>query len=260
MEYNLFGEAIRPQNKQKSANYEEFVDKFKPKLTTDDCYTPPAVYDAVLQWARTKCSIGDDCNIVRPFYPGGDYESYEYSPNDVVVDNPPFSIITKIVKFYTAHNIRFFLFAPYLTTFQPGRHCTSIIVGVGIIYENGANVNTSFVTNMLGDIAIMSAPDLYNILEDVQKTPASDIPVYEYPANVIRATDVGKYSKRGIDFIVKRDECHFCTKLASQGSRSIFGGGVFGLRQGGGGTYGGRTYGGTAALHVGAVGRRAGNH
>ena len=25
----------------KSKTYEEFVEKFKPKLTTDDCYTPP---------------------------------------------------------------------------------------------------------------------------------------------------------------------------------------------------------------------------
>ena len=25
----------------KNETYEEFVDKFKPKLTTDDCYTPP---------------------------------------------------------------------------------------------------------------------------------------------------------------------------------------------------------------------------
>lgn len=24
----------------KSKNYEEFVEKFKPKKTTDDCYTP----------------------------------------------------------------------------------------------------------------------------------------------------------------------------------------------------------------------------
>lgn len=31
--------------------YEEFVDKFKPKLTTDDCYTPPEVYDVVASWA-----------------------------------------------------------------------------------------------------------------------------------------------------------------------------------------------------------------
>lgn len=27
----------------KGENYEEFVEKFKPKKTTDDCYTPPLV-------------------------------------------------------------------------------------------------------------------------------------------------------------------------------------------------------------------------
>ena len=26
---------------KKSIDYEDFVDKFKPKKTTDDCYTPP---------------------------------------------------------------------------------------------------------------------------------------------------------------------------------------------------------------------------
>ena len=31
----------------KSKTYEEFVEKFKPKLTTDDCYTPPLIYDTV---------------------------------------------------------------------------------------------------------------------------------------------------------------------------------------------------------------------
>ena len=34
----------------KSKTYEEFIDKFKPKLTTDDCATPEPVYDAVLGW------------------------------------------------------------------------------------------------------------------------------------------------------------------------------------------------------------------
>ena len=29
-------------------DYDGFVEKFKPKKTTDDCYTPPAVYDYVL--------------------------------------------------------------------------------------------------------------------------------------------------------------------------------------------------------------------
>lgn len=30
-----------------SEEYKKFVDKFKPKKTTDDCYTPELVYDAV---------------------------------------------------------------------------------------------------------------------------------------------------------------------------------------------------------------------
>ena len=29
-------------------DYDGFVEKFKPKKTTDDCYTPPAVYDLSL--------------------------------------------------------------------------------------------------------------------------------------------------------------------------------------------------------------------
>lgn len=28
-------------------DYDGFVEKFKPKKTTDDCYTPPDVYDCV---------------------------------------------------------------------------------------------------------------------------------------------------------------------------------------------------------------------
>lgn len=26
---------------KKDQNYDEFIEKFKPKKTTDDCYTPP---------------------------------------------------------------------------------------------------------------------------------------------------------------------------------------------------------------------------
>nr|DAJ82391.1 MAG TPA: hypothetical protein [Caudoviricetes sp.] len=26
---------------KKNQNYDEFIEKFKPKKTTDDCYTPP---------------------------------------------------------------------------------------------------------------------------------------------------------------------------------------------------------------------------
>ena len=45
--------------------YSEFVEKFKPKLTTDDCYTPPLVYEAVKDWACEEYGISPD-SIVRP--------------------------------------------------------------------------------------------------------------------------------------------------------------------------------------------------
>ena len=78
-------------------DYDGFVEKFEPKKTTDDCYTPPAVYDAVLGWLRENVDI-ENRVIVRPFYPGGDFERFEYPDGCVVVDNPPFSIITKICR------------------------------------------------------------------------------------------------------------------------------------------------------------------
>lgn len=43
----------------KSKTYEEFVDKFKPKKTTDDCYTPQIVYEAVKDWAVKEQNWGE---------------------------------------------------------------------------------------------------------------------------------------------------------------------------------------------------------
>lgn len=99
-----------------SEEYAQFVEKFKPKKTTDDCYTPDNIYSTVAQWAANRYgfSLAD---IVRPFWPGADYTRTAYPPGCVVLDNPPFSILSKIVRFYASHRIRFFLFAPALTLF-----------------------------------------------------------------------------------------------------------------------------------------------
>ena len=37
-----------------NAEYAAFVEKFKPKKTTDDCYTPENIYNAVADWAANK--------------------------------------------------------------------------------------------------------------------------------------------------------------------------------------------------------------
>ena len=77
------------RHEENNEKYNAFVDKFKPKKTTDDCYTPDNVYNAVADWVADEYGK-DRENFVRPFYPGGDYQGYDYPQDCIVVDNPPF--------------------------------------------------------------------------------------------------------------------------------------------------------------------------
>ena len=54
--------------------YEELVKSAKPKLTTDDCYTPDNVYSVVRDYVAERYGL-DPGTFVRPFYPGGDYQA-----------------------------------------------------------------------------------------------------------------------------------------------------------------------------------------
>ena len=81
-----------------NAEYNDFVEKFKPKRTTDDCYTPPEVYDAAAEWCAAEYGV-DRASFVRPFYPELDYVTFSYPEGCVVVDNPPFSLLSGIVRF-----------------------------------------------------------------------------------------------------------------------------------------------------------------
>ena len=227
---DLFGNDIQNVISQKKSDvfndYDGFVEKFKPKKTTDDCYTPPAVYDAILGWLRENANI-EGREIVRPFYPGGDFEQYEYPEGCIVVDNPPFSIITKICRWYMAHKIDFFLFAPHLTLFSARNiEWTCIVTLASIIYENGANVSTDFVSTLFGDIRIMTAPELRRRIVAACKKDNPKPPKYKYPNNVTSAALLGKIAPY-VEFVVRASECQFISRLDSQNGRSnIFGGGV----------------------------------
>ena len=212
--------------------YEAFVEKFKPKLTTDDCYTPHAIYDAVRDWACCEYGIDPD-KIVRPFYPGGDYENFAYPHDCVVLDNPPFSILARIYSFYLDRGISFFLFAPSLTVLS-GKNVAMrtchIICDADITYENGALVRTAFVTNLGGDIIARTAPalrDAINAANNMLKQTAP-LPKYEYPDNVITSAMLQKYAHYGIDFAVRRADCLYISALDAQRTRgkAIFGAGL----------------------------------
>ena len=215
-------------------DYKAFVDKFKPKLTTDDCYTPPIVYDAIRDWVCKKYGI-DPAQIVRPFYPGGDYERFDYPQGCIVLDNPPFSILTKICAFYLDRQTQFFLFAPSLTVFfgkKIAMKMNHIVCDADITYANGANVRTAFVTNLDGDIVAQSEPDLQRIVKEANvanlRATKPELPKYTYPDEVLTAAMLQRYSKYGIEFVVRKEDCVLISALEAQrkAKKTVFGGGL----------------------------------
>ena len=209
-------------------DYDAFVEKFKPKKTTDDCMTPDNIYNAVVRWAADEYKI-DPAKIVRPFWPGGNYEEFDYPDDCIVLDNPPFSILSQIARDYIDNGIKFLLFAPSLTLFTTRNVC-HLVVGAGVEYENGAVVATSFVTN-LDAAEVRSVPELYQRIkaanEQNRKEKAVQQPKYEYPKEVLTAAMVQRYSKYGVSFAVMPEQCHFTRALDSQRSagKAIFGSG-----------------------------------
>lgn len=205
------------KNKEKFEDYEGFVEKFKPKKTTDDCYTPQVVYDEIVRYVDETIMPLEGVNIVRPFYPGGDYVNYDYPEGSVVIDNPPFSIISKICRFYNVRGIKYFLFAPALTLFSSCRDLPDesyIVAHCDIIYENGACVRTSFRTNMLGgNPKIRIAGDLYKRVQEVQKRESKSKRKIIYPDCVITSATLGRLCTRGIKLDIPAADCFQIRRL-----------------------------------------------
>ena len=233
-EVDLFGgETLRivtPKKKLRNlfSDYDGFVDKFKSKLTTDDCFTPQPIYDCVVDYVASKIDLSDR-KIIRPFYPGGDYEAIDYPSNCIVIDNPPFSIISKIARFYIDNNILFFLFAPHLTLFGSDVDCTRIVCYADITYKNGARVKTSFLSNIFGNIAVMGDAELHKKLTQANKQAkqTATLPKYQYPANILTVSKVSQLVERGVSIEFNKSDLQFCRGLDSQKAhkKALFGSG-----------------------------------
>lgn len=191
------------------SDYDAFLDKFEVKKTTDDCYTPKEVMDIVINYVNEKYPLAGK-KIIRPFFPGGDFESIDYTDDMVVIDNPPFSIITKICKYYLERNIKFFLFCPHLTAFCSDIDCTHIIASGDITYENGATVKTAFVSNLFGDLKIIGDADLHQKFKKLQKRNKANLPKYKYPDHIITVSKVAYCVEKGISLTFdKKDLKHY---------------------------------------------------
>lgn len=216
----------------KNETYEEFVEKFKCKKTTDDCYTPEPVYNAISQWVAKQYSLNGS-DFIRPFCPDKDYKQVKYNNTDIVVDNPPFSILSEIVKFYVSNQIKFFLFCPTMTSLRYSDYCTLLITDSDITYENGARVNTSFITNLEPhEIRTRTEIELTELINKANEETIGKIrktlPKYCYPDNVLTASNMQSFAHSGIDFKVPRSECLRISSLESQRpyKKAIFGCGL----------------------------------
>ena len=210
--------------------YNEFVDKFKPRHTSDDTHTPPNVYEAVLSWCERRYGI-DRAKVVRPFYPGGDYANAEYPESCVVVDNPPFSILSQIVRFYLERGIPFFLFAPSLTSISHARHpgCAAIFSNSDITFDNGAVVRCAFLTSLEPrDTLAVSAPDLGDAIAvaeaENRKAGKKKVTPLTLPDEVLTGARMQYLASHHTPHTVRRSESVFVRKLDNYPA-GIYGGG-----------------------------------
>lgn len=208
----------------KNETYEEFVEKFKPKKTTDDCYTPPDIYEIIMEYAVEK-NEWQGRPVVRPFYPGGDFENFKYPTNCVVIDNPPFSILSKIVNWYNEKGIDYFLFAPALTTLNLNAP-SHIIPNSSITYENGAVVRTAFVSSK--GALLETSTDLterikkyYEERRGKKKQKRKNI----YPKNFITGARLTVLANHGVDLKVDNAEWVSTLYTAAGKPVKVFGSG-----------------------------------
>jgi len=197
-------------------SYEEFIAKFDKtaKKTTDDCYTPREIWEAVKAYVCNKYGITPE-QIVRPFYPGGDYQKEDYRPGGVVVDNPPFSMVDKICTWYEERGIQYFLFSPGKRIMRNCENRTVIFPGVTIQYENGAKVNTEFVTNMEPGTVARTSPTLFRMLSSGKRQRKT-----ERPDTIITFSDFETLARAGVEFSVNKEESAF---QSAAGNYTVFG-------------------------------------
>ena len=185
------------------------------------------MYEAIKKWACKEFNLNSD-DIVRPFYPGGDYKNFEYTENSVVLDNPPFSILSQILDFYIDKKITFFLFAPALTSFSTAknRNLNYVITNNTIVYENGARVKTAFITS-LGKYAIRTSPELGSLICQAANRGHKRTIKFKYPNEVLTANDLFKISRAGVEFKIERNDIFFIRQLEAQKkyNKIIYGGG-----------------------------------
>lgn len=115
----------------------------------------------------------------------------------------------------------------FMTLFSADLDCTRIVCGAAIVYENGAKVNTSFLSNMFGEAGVIGDPVLYEGIDAICSAPKAELPKYKYPDCVLTVSDVAYIVKnKGEIKIDKREMVHHSAlDIQKKHGKSIYGSG-----------------------------------
>ena len=135
------------------------------------------------------------------------------------------------MPFTKKKEIAFFLFAQEKTLFSvgSGKH-KYVCCDAKITYENGAIINTGFVTNLPG-AKIVVAADLSKLVNKADAENRAEKIVkhekYEYPVEVATPTRMADIARRGVSFEIAEGEVQFIRAMDEQreNGKAIYGGG-----------------------------------
>lgn len=221
-----------PHFTAKQLDWDAYVKKFgdKPR-TTDETYTPKNVYEAVYNWVDKHFYPLKGKKVVRPFFPGGNYakDLEKYTKNTIVLDNPPFSQVTKIIDAYKAKGVKFFLFMSKESI------CHVLARGLGVIYlrpnityENGTEVATHFVHNLYAEPSLIVSRELDEAIL-ATKTPKKERKVYKIPPEIICIKTLRHWAKHRAkpnDVVVLKNPRKVKVRDKAGASVDIYGGAI----------------------------------
>ena len=160
-------------------------------MKNDEYYTPEPIMEIIDKYVEEKYGYNRK-DFIKPFFPGGDYEKEDYT-GKIVVDNPPFSILSKIVDYYIKNDIKFFLFAQSTTVNVACKDKGVSIITIvrNIVYKNGAEISTCFITNIPEKAYIVYDRELNEKIKEIHpyKSFTRTIPDF-INASIIRADKI----------------------------------------------------------------------
>ena len=117
-----------------------------------------------------------------------------------------------------------------MTCFSIKKASTLIIANESIIYHNGANISTAYVSNIFGEQKIIASHELKKAIKEANKLIQEEkktLPKYKYPDELLTVSRLQNILNKGLSVEISSKSLYRVAKLKSQEplKKVIFGSG-----------------------------------